>query len=138
MVYKELLGAAFTGTVGSARWSGHNYIPLAQRQLCWVHLLRDFQKLVDAGGDGARMGRELLSLSRRLMRSWHRVRDETLPFEQLARRAQPIRTALQKLRREGALFYQGKARVLSRELLRQEVALTLHRRARNRAHKQCR
>lgn len=89
IVCKELLGAAFSGTVGSDRWSGYNYIPLGQRLLCRAHLLRDFQALVDARGVGARLGQELLRLSRRLMCLWHRVRDGTLSFEQLAVRAPP-------------------------------------------------
>ena len=122
-VCKELLGADFSGTLGSDRWSAYRWVPLGQRQLCWAHLLRDFQELCDAGGEGARLGRELVRLGLRLMRLWHRVRDGTLPFEQLARRAGPLRRALLATLREGALYYTGKARALSRELLRQQAAL---------------
>lgn len=122
-VCKQLLGPRFRGTVGSDRWSAYSWVPLEQRQLCWAHLLRDFQELIDAGGDGARLGRELLRLGRRAMRLWHRVRDGTLPFAQLAVRMRPVQSALRETLRQGALFYTGKARALSRQLLRRQVAL---------------
>jgi hypothetical protein len=38
---KELLGAAYAGIVGSDRWSGYTWLSLAQRQICWAHLIRD-------------------------------------------------------------------------------------------------
>ena len=122
-VCKQLLGADFGGTLCSDRWSAYRFIPLAHRQLCWAHLLRDFQELIDAAGDGARLGQELVGLGLRAMRLWHRVRDGTLPFEQLHRRMSPLRSAVGACLREGALYYSGKARTLSRELLRQEPAL---------------
>lgn len=122
-VVKQLLGPGYGGTLGSDRWSAYRFVPLGQRQLCWAHLLRDFQELVDAGGDGARLGKELLRLGRRVMRQWHRVRDGTRPLEQLARRLKPVRRALEASLRMGAMYFTGKARALSRELLRQERAL---------------
>jgi transposase len=122
-VCKELLGESFGGTLGSDRWSAYSFIPLAQRQLCWAHLLRDFEELCDAGGDGARLGRDLLRLGHKVMRLWHRVRDGTLPFAELAKRISPLRSALGTLLQEGVLFFSGKARALCRDLQKKEVAL---------------
>jgi transposase len=122
-VCKELLGEPFGGTLGSDRWSAYSFIPLSQRQLCWAHLLRDFQELVDAGGDGARLGSELLRLSKKVLRLWHRVRDGTLPFDKLEERMAPVRSALRAQLRQGLLFFSGKARALSRDLWQKEEAL---------------
>ena len=36
--------------------------------------------MIDRGGDGEKIGRRLLSLSNRLFRQWHRVRDGTLEW----------------------------------------------------------
>ena len=47
---QALLGEAITGIVCSDRWSVYNKLPLNLRQICWAHLKRDFQKLVDRGG----------------------------------------------------------------------------------------
>lgn len=51
-----LLGEAIKGTVVSDRWSSYNRLPLSQRQICWAHLKRDFQKCVDRGGAAKRVG----------------------------------------------------------------------------------
>ena len=56
-VVEALLGSAFTGVVGSDRWSAYNRFPAEQRALCWAHLKRDFQGLVDRDGEAEPMGR---------------------------------------------------------------------------------
>jgi transposase len=43
-----------------------------------VHLDRDFQAMVDRGGESAEVGRLLLGHSERLFDWWHRVRDGTM------------------------------------------------------------
>ena len=53
---KELLGEAITGIVISDRWWGYNRLPLEQRQVCWAHLKRDFQKCLERGGAGKVVG----------------------------------------------------------------------------------
>jgi transposase len=54
-VVNALLGADFGGVVGSARWSAYRCFPAEQRALCWAHLKRDFQGLVDRGGEAEPM-----------------------------------------------------------------------------------
>lgn len=49
-VVKELLGETYAGSLGSDRWSAYSYLPVERRQVCWAHLRRDFQALVDYGG----------------------------------------------------------------------------------------
>jgi transposase len=51
---KALLGETISGVLGSDRWSVYNCVAADQRQLCWSHLKRDFQKIVDGGGEPAR------------------------------------------------------------------------------------
>lgn len=48
---QTLLGAAFTGIVGSDRWGGYTGVDPAQRQLCWAHLVRDVAAFVERGGN---------------------------------------------------------------------------------------
>src|ERR1035438_8298702 len=45
-----LLGGKLKGLFVSDRWSVYHCLPVARRQICWAHLKRDFQKLVDRGG----------------------------------------------------------------------------------------
>ena len=77
-VAREMLGEFFSGVVTTDRWTGYNYLPVRQRQICWAHLRRDFQAMIDRGGKAAEMGRRLLGHSDVLFAWWHRVRDGTL------------------------------------------------------------
>jgi len=62
----------------SDRHSSFEWIEPAWRQICWSHLERDFQAMIDRGGAGEATGRALLRLARRMFRWWHRVRDGTI------------------------------------------------------------
>ena len=54
---EALLGSAFVGIVGSDRWSAYSRLPAERRALCYAHLKRAFQALVDRGGEAAPIGR---------------------------------------------------------------------------------
>ncbi len=58
-VAREMLGD-FNGVLGVDRWSAYNFVDSLRRQLCWSHLIRDFQGFVDRGGKGAVIGQALL------------------------------------------------------------------------------
>jgi transposase len=74
---RGLLGAAFRGVICSDRWSAYQAIPLEQRQICWAHLKRDFQAMVDRGGPAGALGEELLFHTDVLFELWYKVRDGT-------------------------------------------------------------
>jgi transposase len=92
-VAQALLGSQDNQVVGSDRFSAYEWIMARWRQVCWAHLRRDFQAMIDRRGDGAPVGRQLLSLSDRLFRHWHRVRDGTLGWD-------VFRERMSRLRRE--------------------------------------
>lgn len=75
---RALLGPGFAGVVVSDRWSGYNWLPLPNRQLCWAHLKREFQKIAERDGESAALGEGLLEQTRELFKLWYRVRDGTL------------------------------------------------------------
>ena len=75
-----LLGSQDDQVVGSDRFSAYGWIMAGWRQVCWSHLRRDFQAMIDRGDDGEKIGQRLLSLSNRLFHHWHRVRDGTLEW----------------------------------------------------------
>ncbi|APW60080.1 IS66 family transposase [Paludisphaera borealis] len=77
-VARSLLGDRPDRTVGSDRFSAYNWIAAADRQLCWSHLRRDFQAMIDRGGVGAKFGGRLLGLSNRLFRIHRKARDGLL------------------------------------------------------------
>lgn len=69
-----LLGQKVRGVIASDRWSAYGQLLLGQRQLCWAHLQRDFQKLVDRGGPSAEYGTLGLEAVQTLFTAWHRYR----------------------------------------------------------------
>jgi transposase len=70
-VLEPLLGSGFAGVVGSDRWSAYHRFPAERRALCYAHLKRDFQALVDRGGEAERIGRWGLAEIERLFTLWH-------------------------------------------------------------------
>jgi transposase len=87
----ELLGSAFAGTVVSDRFSAYNHLPIAQRQLCWAHLIRDLTAMAERQGASSEIGLELLGLQQQLFGRWHHWRDGTIAWPQLQQSCQPIR-----------------------------------------------
>jgi len=65
-VVQGLIGETFRGVLHSDRWGAYTFLDPRQRQLCWAHLKRTFQGLVDRGGVGAGIGRWGLSEIERL------------------------------------------------------------------------
>src|SRR5205085_12274273 len=63
---RALLGDDPTGGVVSDRWSAYSRGPLRRRQVCWAHLGRVFQPLVDRGGPATPTRNELLCLAEEL------------------------------------------------------------------------
>jgi len=129
---KELLGE-FVGYLITDRWTGYGWWPLARRQLCWAHLIREFQKIAERGGESQLIGEGLLEQARQLFELWHRVRDSTLTREGFAAAVVEIRDAVQQWLAEGAAHEvargdkSARARTARtcRELLKVEPALWL-------------
>ena len=120
---EALLGSAFTGVVGSDRWSAYSRFPAERRALCWAHLKRAFQGLVDRGGDAEPIGRWGLAEIERLFALWHRFRAGELRREELRRRMIPLQARLGRLRRRGQDAQDRKAAALCRELTKWWSAL---------------
>jgi transposase len=90
-VAKALLGSRNGAVVSSDRFSAYEWIAAAWRQVCWAHLRRDFQAMIDRGGAAAAIGGELLGHSHTLFRAWHRVRDGTIGWEPFQRSMRHLR-----------------------------------------------
>jgi len=74
-VARTLLGADFDGVAVSDRFSGYNWLPVDKRQICWAHLRRDFQDMVDRRDEGSWLGEALLGHIRPMFGWWHQLRD---------------------------------------------------------------
>ena len=122
-VAKALLGSKVDQVVGSDRFSAYLWIKAFWRQVCWAHLRRDFQAMIDRSGDGEKVGSGLLSLSNRLFRHWHRVRDGTLAWEVFQERMRRLRREVKNSLLEGSRCSCAKTAATCFELLKVEEAL---------------
>jgi transposase len=120
---KQLLGENFSGILGSDRWNAYNIIDILRRQICWAHLKRDFQALVDRGGESQMIGRMLLKQTQSLFIHWHRVRDGTLTQTEFSNRIQPIRENVRSLLDIGTLLDHASTRRTCARILKLEPAL---------------
>jgi transposase len=115
-VVDALLGADYAGVVGSDRWSAYRRFPAEQRALCWAHLKRDFQALVDRGGEAEPIGRWGLAEIARLFALWYRFPRGEFGREELQRRLILLQARLGRLLRRGQESLDRKAAGLCREL----------------------
>ena len=77
-VARNLLGENYLGVAGTDRYSAYTW--LAWRQFCWSHLLRDFHKILERGGNSYLIGWNLKLQADYLLVLWARVRDGTLTY----------------------------------------------------------
>jgi transposase len=121
---RALLGERVAGVVGSDRWSAYQRIPLGQRQVCWAHLRRDFQAMIDRGGAAAPVGEELLFATDQLFGLWYEVRDGTRTRRGLGRQVEGwLRAEVRAGLEAGAACGCAKTAGVCAEILKVEAAL---------------
>jgi transposase len=120
---KRLLGESFEGIVGSDRWSAYHWLDPLRRQLCWAHLKRDFQALVDRGGESKIIGTLLLEQVKSMFELWHRARDGTLSRADFQVAMQPLQTEVTSLLKIGTLVNHARTRKTCHNILSLEPAL---------------
>jgi transposase len=120
---RALLGDDPTGVVVSDRWSAYNRLAVQDRQLCWAHLKRDFQAMVDRGGSAKPIGNELLCFAEDLFLFWRRVRDGTWQRATLRRNIDELRPGFHDVLERGAKCGCAKTEAVCRNLLDLEPAL---------------
>ena len=119
---RHLVGAAYAGIVGSDRHRPYLALNPERHQLCWSHLMRNFQALIDRGGRMAVWGADLVALSRLVFRLWHLFREGTIDRPTLQAAMAPIQAALHALLSQGARRCDA-PEGMCQELLKHEQAL---------------
>jgi transposase len=120
-VAREILGTDVGKVVISDRLASYGWIK--RRQFCWAHLNRDFQAMIDRGGESAEVGRLLLGHSGRLFDWWHRVRDGTMARATLRSKVAMMRLSFREDLRRGVKCGGSKTAGTCRELLAGESHL---------------
>lgn len=109
----------FDGAIVVDRWKAYLRHPHAKRQLCWAHLKRNFQELVDRGSPATRVGRAGLAAVDAVFTGWKRHQQGRLALPGLGRRLAPARRQLERALQRGLKNADRKARAMARDLLPQ-------------------
>jgi transposase len=99
--FKALMGKVLKGVFNSDRW--HIYAARARRarQVCWSHLERDFQKLIDRGGESKIIGEKAKDFARDLFLPWKDFKTGDIDRETLATCLRPVQISFETLMRQG-------------------------------------
>ncbi len=120
---RQVIGSLTGKIVGTDRYSAYTWMAVWFRQVCWAHLKRDFQVLVERGGESQRIGQALLAQAEQLFSLWHRVRDGPLSRADFQLQVQPLRQQVGELLREGVLVAHSKTAATCAKILQVEAAL---------------
>jgi len=116
-MFEALLPPGFARVVVSDRYAVYARVAAAWRQLCWAHLRRNFQALVDAGHPlGRAVGNWALAQIHELFHHWHRYQRGELTRTELQEALQPVQDAFQALLAMGGASTYKPARRLCRSL----------------------
>jgi transposase len=73
----DALAGPTPGVLTTDRFGVYTHLPGDRRQVCWAHLRRDFQAMIDRRNGGSGVGEDLLLHADILFEQWERVRDGT-------------------------------------------------------------
>jgi len=117
----ELIAPDYPGTVHRDRWKPYEVMQCAKHALCHAHLARNFQGLIDRGGNAKEIGEYLLAENNRMFSLWHRFLKDELTREGLQHEMEPVRDGMKQRLQQclGEKDQDAKARALAKDLLRQ-------------------
>ena len=96
----HLLGK-LSGILVSDRWHVYDDWPEENRQLCWAHVKRNWEKKIELGGEAKRLGERWLKEQKRVFELWHLFKAGTLDRDELQGRMTASIDALGDLLSEG-------------------------------------
>ncbi len=122
-VAQGLIDPSAGQVITTDRYTGYLWLPPRQRQICWAHLARDFQAMVDRANAGSCVGAELLLFAEDVFTQWYRVRDGTIKRLTLRWYVDSQRPWFREQLQAGVGCGCAKTAAVCRELLRLETAL---------------
>jgi transposase len=99
---RDLLGN-FRGTLVSDRYNAYDFYTHF-RQICWEHLKRDFKAISETRGKLGKVGHQLYTLAKDILKLRRRVRDGTLQWKTFQRRMPALQQRVETLLEKGAQF----------------------------------
>lgn len=101
-IAKELIGDFREHIYVTDRYCAYDFLPDKNRQVCWAHLKRDFQKISERPGAPGKIGYKLLKAYERLFKFWKTEYDlNMLSFKKPRKRLRYFKARLLRHVREG-------------------------------------
>lgn len=101
-IAKGLIGDFRDHVYVTDRYSAYDFLPDKNRQVCWAHLKRDFQKISERSGAPGKIGKKLLKAYERLFKFWKTEYDPNmLSFKKPKKRLRYFKAKLLRHVREG-------------------------------------
>jgi transposase len=97
-----LVGRTLQGILCSDRWRAYDGVPVLQRQVCWAHLKRNWEKLQQRRGKAQQIGEACLAIKDRVFEQWHLFRGGGLTRSQLDDQLAPFALELLAVLQHGA------------------------------------
>jgi transposase len=119
----SLLGTTVHGILCTDRLAAYGQVLAEYRQICWAHLKRDFQKIVDRHGASVRLGREGLQIVKKVFAAWHAFQDGAITRAQLEEHLAPVVCQMNRLLTRGLSSADKSAGRFCANVLKLEVSL---------------
>jgi transposase len=121
--FDDLVGPK-PGVMTTDRYSVYAHLSGEKRQVCWAHLRRDFQAMIDRRDGGSAIGEDLLMYADILADHWPKVRDGTRTRKWFRREILPwLREEVRQLLTDGARLSAAKTAGVRAALLSIESSL---------------
>jgi transposase len=121
--FDDLVGPT-PGVLTTDRYPVYAHLPSARRQVCWAHLRRDFQAMIDRRDRGSPIGEDLLMYADILAEHWLTVREGTATRPWFGREVLPwLRDEVRQLLEAGSGCGPIKTAGVCRDLLAIEASL---------------
>jgi transposase len=98
---RKLIGPTLSGILCSDRWRAYDYVELLQRQVCWAHLKRNWEKLQERGGKAKVIAEGCLSVQERVFEHWHLFRGGGCSRAQMDEAMAPLMLEMMALLQQG-------------------------------------
>jgi len=120
---RKLIGPTLSGILCSDRWRAYDHVELLQRQVCWAHLKRNWEKLQERGGKARIIAERCLGVQKRVFDLWHLFRGGGSSRTELDDRIAPLMLELLDVLHMGLRCRDGKTKRFCARLLKVYPAL---------------
>jgi transposase len=101
-VAQDLLGKDYQGHVVTDRYAGYLWLADERHQVCWAHLDRNFEDLVERGGAAKKIGKACQKVTEDLFAIWHAYKDSRIRWETMQRRMVAVECRMGELLERGS------------------------------------